>query len=259
MSDTIALVGELKAVLREQGLTYADLAPQLGLSEASVKRLFAANAFTLERFEAACLAAGIQVADLVERMAERKSPVTELTGEQEDELMANPKLLLMTYLMFNRWSRDDVLRVYELDPREVDALLLRLDALGIVDLRPGGRIRCLVTRNFAWRKDGPVQRFVERAIIPEFFQSRFEEPHAEFRFFASALSAASAEQLRLSIMRVVREFSELAEQDSALPMTERVGTAAVLAMRPMHFSGFARYKRDETLPPGAVPGLRRQR
>lgn len=259
MSDTSALVGELKAVLREQGLTYAELAPQLGLSEASVKRLFANGAFTLERFEAACQAAGVQVADLVERIAARKSLVTELTAEQEEELMGNPKLFLMTYLMFNRWTRDDVLRVYDLDPREVDALLLRLDVLGIVDLRPGGRIRCLVTRNFSWRKDGPVQRFVERAIIPEFFRSRFDEEHAEFRFFASALSPASAEQLRRSIMRVVREFSDLAEQDAALPMTERVGTAAVLAMRPMHFSAFAQYKRREPLPPGVVPPPRRQR
>ena len=238
------LVEELKRVLKEQRISYADVAAGLGLSEASVKRLFATGRFTLERFEKACAVAGVAIADLVERISARKEMVTELTVKQEEELMADPKLFLMTYLTFNRWSVDEILRVYRFMPEEVDELLQRLDRLGVIELRPGRRIRYLLTRNFSWRKDGPMQRFVEKVILPEFFRSRFDEPHAEFRFFAAALSPASAAQLQRSIMRLVREFNELAEQDTGLLMEERQGTAGVLALRPMHFSGFGRFRRD---------------
>jgi AcrR family transcriptional regulator len=238
------LVDELKLALKESGTTYADVAERLGLSEASVKRLFSSGGFTLERFEAACHCVGLEIDDLVERIARRKSLVTQLTVEQEEELMADPKLFLMTYLMFNRWSIQDVLRVYDITPRELDRLLTRLDQIGVIELRPGRRIRYRLTRSFSWRPDGPVQRFVERAILPEFFKSKFDEDCAEFRFFAAAITPASAEQLRRSIMRLVREFNELAEHDTSLPMEQRRGTAGVLALRPMHFSGFARFKRE---------------
>ena len=239
------LIDELKRVLREARTTYADVAAALGLSEASVKRMFATGRFTLERFEQACNVAGVEIADLVERIAARKSMVTELTVEQEEELMADPKLFLMTYLTFNRWSIDEILRVYSFTEKDVDQLLARLDQLGVIELRPGRRIRYLLTRNFSWRKDGPMQRFLERKILPEFFQSRFDEPNAEFRFFAAALSPSSAAQLQRSIMRLLREFNELAEHDTALPMDQRQGTAGLLALRPMHFTGFARLKRGE--------------
>jgi len=238
------LVDELKLALKESGTTYADVADRLGLSEASVKRLFSSGGFTLERFETACHCVGLEIDDLVERIARRKSLVTQLTVEQEEELMADPKLFLMTYLMFNRWSIEDVLRVYDITPQEMDRLLVRLDQIGVIELRPGRRIRYRLTRSFSWRPDGPVQRFVERAILPEFFKSKFDEESAEFRFFAAAITPASAEQLRRSIMRLVREFNELAEHDTSLPMEQRRGTAGVLALRPMHFSGFARFKRE---------------
>ena len=60
---------------------------------------------------------------------------------------------------------------------------------------------------------------------------------------AGERGGAAAAQLRRPIMRLVHESTELAEHDAALPMHERQGVAGVLAMRPMHFSGFSRYRR----------------
>jgi len=239
-----ALIDELKRVLKEQGMSYADLATGLGLSVASVKRLFATGRFTLQRFEQACDLAGVAIADLVERIAARKAMITELTVEQEEEFLADPKLFLITYLMFNRWSVDEILRLYRLTPEEVDRLLERLDQLGVIELRPGRRVRYLLTRNFSWRKDGPLQHFIRSNILPEFFRDGFNQPYSEFRVFTASLSTTSMAQLQKSIMRLVREFNELAEQDSALPAEERQGMAAVLAQRPMYYSGFRRLRRE---------------
>jgi DNA-binding Xre family transcriptional regulator len=245
MAQHMALVGELKKALKQGGRTYADVALALGMSEPSVKRMFADGRFTLDRFDRICEFAGIEIGDLVERLESDRALVTELTEEQEAKLMADPKLFLMTYLMLNRWTTADIQRVYEFSADEIDQLLLRLDELKIVDLRLGRRVRYLLTRSFAWRRDGPIQAFIERSILPEFFRSRFDEPGAEFRFFAGSLTQESLARLREAIMDVVKEFNRLAEQDTKKPLSERPGAAAVLAIRPWHFSRFSHYKRKE--------------
>src|SRR5690606_20745269 len=49
MSETAAIIEALKRDLKRRGLTYRDLAKKVGLSEASVKRVFASKSFTLQR------------------------------------------------------------------------------------------------------------------------------------------------------------------------------------------------------------------
>ena len=62
--DAAALVDALKRVLKARGLTYADIARGLDLSEASVKRIFSKRDFTLERLDEVCRLAGIDFAEL---------------------------------------------------------------------------------------------------------------------------------------------------------------------------------------------------
>ena len=49
MAQTTAIIDVLKKLLKEQGVTYLQVAQALGLSEASVKRLFAERQFSLQR------------------------------------------------------------------------------------------------------------------------------------------------------------------------------------------------------------------
>ena len=54
----IAIVDALKRMLKGRGITYANVAAGLGLSEASVKRMFSRRDFTLQRLEDVCRVAG---------------------------------------------------------------------------------------------------------------------------------------------------------------------------------------------------------
>jgi hypothetical protein len=64
MAERAVMVAELKRALRERGLTYAAIARPLGLSLATVKRLFARGDFSLERFERICELAGLGLREL---------------------------------------------------------------------------------------------------------------------------------------------------------------------------------------------------
>src|SRR5262245_40583066 len=89
--ETIRIVRELKRMLKARGITYAQLGKLIGLSEASVKRVFSRSTLTLQRLEAICRAAGTSVLDVTKLAsgADDTAPDT-LTWDQEAELAADP-------------------------------------------------------------------------------------------------------------------------------------------------------------------------
>ena len=249
MAQVSLLVTELKRYLKAQGLTYAALGKALGLSESSVKRMFARQSFSLQRLEQICNLLGLEIGDLVVLMNERREFVTELTPEQEDALLADPKQLLMTYLLINGWPLAAITATFAIDDAEAERLLIRLHRAHIIELLPFNRVKLLTARNFTWRKNGPVQRFFTREVQREFLDSTFAGPGEQLRFVAGLLSRASLAQLTQSIDRLAREFDELVRHDAALPLSERHSCSAVFALRPWEFSMFAALRRK---PPGAM-------
>jgi hypothetical protein len=253
MAQVGLLVAELKRHLKAEGITYAALGRQLDLSESSVKRLFARQTFSVQRLEQICNLVGLEISDLVALMNERREFLTELTPEQEDALLADPKLLLMMYLLINGWPLGAITSTFAIDAPEAERLLIRLHRARIIELLPLNRVKLLTSRNFTWRKNGPVQRFFTREVQREFLDSTFAAAGEHFRFVAGLLSAASLAQLQQSLDRVAREFDELVRRDTALPLSERRSSSAVLALRPWEFSAFAALRRQRAS--GASPPL----
>lgn len=243
MAQVGQLVGELKRYLKARGITYAQLATRLDLSESSVKRLFARETFSLKRFEQICNALGLEIGDLVDFMNERREYLTELTEQQEAALLSDTKLLLLTYLLINGWGTNEIVAAYDIDDRELERLLIRLHRAKIIELRPLNRVKLLTARNFRWRPGGALQKFFEGQVQREFMHSAFAGPGEKFAFVGGLLSRASLAQLDHSIDRVAREFDELARRDAALPFAERNSCVAVFALRPWEFSMFVALRR----------------
>ena len=63
--ETTRIVRELKRLLKARGVTYADLGRRIGLSEASVKRIFSRRTMTLGRLERICGAIDATVFEVV--------------------------------------------------------------------------------------------------------------------------------------------------------------------------------------------------
>lgn len=251
MAQVALLIGELKRHLKAQGITYAALARQLGLSESSVKRLFARQSFSLRRLEEILALVGLEIGDLVAMANERREFLTELTPEQEAALLADPKQLLVTYLLINGWPLAEITRTFAIDEPELERLLIRLHRARIIELLPFNRVKLLTARNFTWRKNGPVQAFFAREVQREFFDSAFAGPLERLRFVAGLLSRSSLLELQQSIDRLAREFDELVQRDAALPLAERQSCSAVLALRPWEFSTFKALRRSSAREPAA--------
>lgn len=244
MAEAHTLVAELKRALREAGYTYRDVAAHLELSEASVKRMFARENFTLARLERVLGLVGLDFSELVERVNARREFLSELTMEQEEALVSDPEFFVITFLVLNRWTLDEIVAEYEFTEREVERVLLKLNRLQVIELLPLNRYRLLTSRNFAWRRHGSVSQFFKEKVLPEFYASEFRAPGEELRFLGGMLSADSLREMQDGINRLARQFAELADQDSRLPLAQKTGTSAVLAVRPIEYSMFTERRRE---------------
>ena len=237
------LIQTLKRSLRAQKVTYADVARHLGISLATVKRLFHRGDLTLSRLEQICDLAGLQFTELIEHMAAEEPLVSELTPEQERELIANPKLLLVCYLLINRWELAQITEHFQVAPDESKKLLRRLRDLNLIELLPFDRIKVLTARNFKWRANGPVQRYFLEQIQRDFFGARFDGIGEVLYLLAGLLSDNSRRRIERSLQRVAGEIDELSKADARLPRNEREPFGAVIALRSWEFSAFTALRR----------------
>lgn len=243
MSERALVISELKRALREQGLTYAAVAKELRLSLASVKRLFSRGDFSLERLERVCTLAGMRLSEILERTQEHAAPTRQLTLVQEREIVADARLLFVTWLVVNRVPLEAIVREYRLGERQVLRCLLRLDRLKVLELQPGNRVRLLIDRRFSWRAGGPVQRFIHERLLREFHAHPFTGSSDEFFFHGAQVSREGLARLKRVLQAAARECLELIDRDRGVPLASREGAAFVLALRPWEYSGFTPFLR----------------
>ena len=136
MTQTALVITALKQLLKQRGLTYAHVASVLEISEASVKRLFAEQNFTIERLEKICQSVDIGLSDLFKLIEHPAQALNSLTEQQESILVSDPKLLLIIYLVLNDWCMADICKDYQIEYHECIQLLAKLDKVGLIELQP---------------------------------------------------------------------------------------------------------------------------
>ncbi len=238
MSQITSVVGVLKQVLRIQGWTYARLALALEMSEANIKRLFASERFTLERLEQICGLLDMELSDLFQLYEQSRQRITQLSEGQEQQLVADKRLLLVAICVRNHLGFDDILASYELSQTECIRYLAKLDKLGIIDLLPNNRIKLRIDENFRWLKGGPIETFFNQQVQPEFMRSDFQGAHEYRQFVYGMLSDASREVMARKLQLLAQELVLLHRQDAPLPLEKKFSTSLLLAMRKLDVPAF---------------------
>ena len=243
MSETSAMVDGLKRVLKARRINYARVAEALGLSEATVKRMFSKNDFSLERFEQVCQLAEVSVTELAKEVDSEKNYISQLTEEQEKRIVGNTKLFLVAVCVLNHLSLEQIISIYDLSEAECIQLLLELDRIRFLQLLPNNRIKLLVSRTFSWRPNGPILQYVKSVGAEDYFRSRFDGPGEYVGVINAMLSQASSAQIINRLQRIGRDFAEMHEDDKHLPLGERRPASLLLAVRPWELEAFKKLRR----------------
>jgi predicted transcriptional regulator len=243
MAQSGALVEVLKRELRTRGVTYAQVAHKLGLSEASVKRMFSRKEFTLKRLDQVCQLTNSDFSDLARILNREETLISQLTHEQEKEIASSIKLFLVAVCALNHVTPEQMVEIYDMSQAECIQMLLKLDRIGFIRLLPNNRIRLLVSRDFAWLPDGPIQRFFKQHAHGDFVQSRFDRPDEYFVAVNGMLSSSSRATIVARLKRIAREFSELHNDDVRLPASQRSAVTMLVAIRHWELQAFAELRR----------------
>lgn len=238
MAQTAALIETLKHALKSHHLTYAEVACKLGMSEANVKRMFASKRFTLERLEDVCNLMKMELSDLFQLYEESRQRITQLTLEQEEELVRDTRLLLVAVSVRNRLAFDDIISNYQVSKTECIKALAKLDKLKIIDLLPNNRIKLRIDEGFRWLPNGPIERFFEKQIQGQFLKSRFGGELEQRLFLFGLLGDSSAQMMINKMQSLAKEFTELHRQDARLPLEKRHNIGFMLALRPWELEVF---------------------
>lgn len=238
MAQINSLLATLKKALKAHGLTYAEVATNLGITEASVKRLFSEQSVSLQRLEQICQIMELEISDLVQMMNEQQPRLQHLTVAQEEEITKDLVLLLITVSVLNRWTLPDIISFYKLSEADCIQKLARLDKLKIIELLPKNKIKILVATNFSWLDNGPIQRFFQEKIAQEYFKTEFKNDDECLIVLNGMLSQQSNGEFQRKIKKLAREFDDLNNDDAALPLNQRNGVTVVMAVRNWRYGLF---------------------
>ena len=244
MTQSAALIDTLKQTLKSHGLTYANVAQRLDMSEANVKRMFASKRFTVERLEDVCRLMQMELTDLFQLYEESRQRISQLTVEQEQELVRDIKLLLVAVSVRNRLSFDEIVSQYQIRETECIRALAKLDKLKIIDLLPNNRIKLRIDEDFRWLANGPIERFFEKQILSHYLKAGFKGEHEQRLFLFGLLGESSAETINRKLQALAKEFADLHRQDARLPLDKRKNFGFMLALRPWELEAFQPLRRE---------------
>lgn len=245
MSSTRDLVNVLKAELRSAGVTYADLAPALGLSESSVKRSFARGDMPLSRIDAVLRVLNLDFAELARQVADRRPPAASLTPEQEAAVVADRRLLLIAICCLSQWTVEAIVRTYAVSEAECVHALAQLDRIGILELKPHNRYCLRVAKAFRWLPHGPVMRYFREHVAGDFLAGGFDGPHERLTLVHGQIPPHVAASLGERLQRLCDDFAQAhrAERGSGEAPGDRVPYTMLVAMRSWLFAAFRDLKR----------------
>ena len=147
--DTRILIEALKKALKSKGINYEELAKMLGISRASVKRIFYQGTFTLDRFVKICNLLDISLPNLMQMMdVELEGKEFELPLEQEEFFAINFNYWHFYTLLFRYKSIPKLVKDYHLDENTLVKILAKLDEFKLIEWLPGNK-----DRYRRWRHD----------------------------------------------------------------------------------------------------------
>jgi transcriptional regulator with XRE-family HTH domain len=249
MSTTLDLVTALKAELKAAGVTYAELARQLGMAESSIKRIFAKADMPLSRIDEVLRVLKMDFAELARKVADAQPLRRELSAEQEAAVIADRRLLLLAICCLSQWTFEQMVATYTFTDAECVKYLVALDKLGIIELRPLNRYRLKVAKGFRWRPHGPVMQYFRKHVADDYFSGGFDAEGELLMLVHGQIGKSLASTFVERLQRVGQDFAQQHLADQRLGPEHKRPYTLVVGMRSWLFAAFRDLKREVVVAP----------
>ena len=255
MSSSRDLVTALKAELRRAGVTYAQLARELGLAESTVKRILAKGEMPLSRVDEILAVLRLDFAELARQVVDRRPPRQMLEPKQELALVADPRLLTVALCTLSHWTFEQIVHHYRLEPAQVVAALAALDRLEVLELRPNNRYRLKIDKTLRWQPDGPLMRYFRERAMADYFSGDFDGEGELLTLVHGQISPAQARWFAERLQRLAQDFAQQHLADQRLSDDERSGYTLLMGLRGWWFADLRAMLRSDPAARAGEPRL----
>ncbi len=245
MTQTQLIIKHLKTALHEKGLTYAQFAKRLNLSEITIKRIFSyKSSLTLDKIEELCEALDLDLFEVIKQVKIKSTNKKQhLTLEQEKTLDKNPKLLVFFYSLLGGISPEKIVTNYNISANESQKYLIELDRLGLIYLETNNKFKILASPFVEWSEHGPLNQKYEKDLRTEFLNSMALKPNEWFLFKKAYLTKESLKLIRRQQEEVLAKIKEYSEFDRSTQPDRCESTTFLFAARNWIPSSILKYKR----------------
>jgi transcriptional regulator with XRE-family HTH domain len=240
MKLSTALIDRIKQLLKKKGLTYANVAKGLNVSESTLKRWFSQKNFSLKQMEQICNFAGISVEELMKTNLLQQRQ--EYFSEQQEELFdKNEKAMALFYLTTFGLSFDEIHTNYHFEKAELIKLLNQLEKVNLIELHPNNHIVKKIDLSTMWIPKGKLSTKYFKQIRQEFMNTYFSDHDETQHFHSGRLTSESNKIIQKKIDKLVEEIRELYLLDANEKTAENI--SVFIGMRPWNFSLISKFKK----------------
>lgn len=225
-TDIRQLIDSLKGMLKKQKLTYKELAQEINISEASVKRIFSKYDCTLSRLNEICRALNTSILAVSElAIKENQNQNYFLSHEQEDYFSQNPFSFYVFKEIRRGKSYSQLLEEFELQEIDFLKIINKLEKLNMIELHPNNKIKVTIQGQVRLNLDG---KFFEKILKPQnlkFLNTVYENIKREDCCFQSSevrLSKATYTSMVHDINMLGKKYRERAHLESKTIASENL-------------------------------------
>src|SRR4051812_12184355 len=189
------VLGVLKKALKAKKYTYSKLAEKIGVSEATIRRIFAGYECNIGRLFDICEVLGISFLEIVQFALQEQIASFFLSKKQEEHFAKNPRDYGFFRELYYGKSLKQVCKEWELTEGQAFTRLLKLERLGLLTLGPGNEFRFQVTGQMNWSDTGPMVRELLRARCEDLLAQIFKDIPNKNTCFQTAEVELTQEEL----------------------------------------------------------------
>lgn len=230
----------LKKALKVRRVTYSKLGFEIGLSEASVKRMFSEGDCKLSRLLEICEILQISIDDIFERADRLEQEPQVLSVATEAALAANKSLFSLFILLRESVSEKELEKVFGISENDIFLHARELEKLGLMEIHATGQRYRVVNRGpIKFRLKGPLNKamkninlnFISRAV------DLGETQGAAFVSTSRKVLPDTANLIKQDIEALTKKMSNLARQDQLIAEDKELETfKLVVGWAPIDFS-----------------------
>lgn len=227
--DTFFVMNALKKELREARWTYRDLAKELKISEAGVKKIFSKNNISLKRVFEICHSLNISLPDLLAQSEAQAKSAVRFTGKQVVFFKQNLSYFhFYMRLAYEQKSPAQIQSEFQLSARSLQKYLKKLEELELISRLPKERVQILGGAPLSVSTQGTELESIKYQLAEDLIASIRSTGSGNVMGGTFLLSASESAQLNKDLMNLLTTYSVISNTNRRSKRSQEFSTESLM-------------------------------